>query len=142
VNEARDAAEDLREGLTRLSRRLRNLRQTHGVSASGIALLSRLHRSGPATPKALAEAESATPQTLTRVIAALEEQGLVRRGPDPDDGRGAILEITADGLAVLRSHATVHTAWLAEAISAELTPPEQELLRVAADLLDRLADHR
>jgi len=142
VNEALEAAEDVREGVVRLSHRLRMLRQTHGVSPSGIALLSRLYRGGPATPKALAEAESAAPQTLTRVIAALEEQGLVRRRPDPDDGRGAILEITADGRVVLRSHAAVHVAWLAEAITAELTQAEQELLRVAADLLDRLADHR
>jgi hypothetical protein len=47
-----------------------------------VALLSRLHRDGTATPKALdddddaadVDAEGAQPQTLTRVIATLEER--------------------------------------------------------------------
>jgi DNA-binding MarR family transcriptional regulator len=141
VHEDRAVAADVREGVVRLSRRLRALRQTHGVSDSGIALLSRLHRFGPATPKALASAESSAPQTLTRMLATLEEQALVRRRPDPSDGRGAILEITQKGLAVLREHAAVHVSWLSEAIEAELSESEREIVRVAADLLDRLADH-
>jgi DNA-binding MarR family transcriptional regulator len=142
MTETDDAAIAIREGVVRLSRRLQAQRQEHGVSATGIALLSRLYRGGPASPKALADAESAAPQTLTRVFAALEEQGLVSRRPDPDDGRGAILELTPAGRAVLRAHADVHVAWLSEAMQSELTAAEQEILRVAAALLDRLADHR
>jgi DNA-binding MarR family transcriptional regulator len=138
----RSAAMAIREGVVRLSRRLQAQRQDHGVSTTGIALLSRLYRSGPATPKALADAESAAPQTLTRVIASLEEQGLVTRRPDPHDGRGVILQVTPEGRTVLRSHAATHVAWLSDAMEQELTLAEREILRVAAMLLDRLADHR
>lgn len=139
---AEQAARQVREGVVRLARRLQAQRQDHGVSQTGIALLSRLYRDGTATPKALADAEGAQPQTLTRVFAALEDQGLVSKRGDPADGRQVLLDITPAGLAVLRRHADTHVAWLAAAIEAELTPAEQEIVRVAAILLDRLADHR
>ncbi|HEY7175429.1 MAG TPA: MarR family transcriptional regulator [Micromonosporaceae bacterium] len=136
------AARQVREGVVRLARRLQALRQPHDVSVTGIALLSRLYRDGTATPKALADAEHAQPQTLTRVFAALEEQGLVSRRDDPRDGRQVLLDITADGIAVLRQHSQTHVSWLVHAMDAELTPAEQEIVRVAARLLDRVADHR
>jgi DNA-binding MarR family transcriptional regulator len=41
----------------------------------------------PTTPKALADAEHTQPQSLTRVFASIEEQGLVRSRDDPADGR-------------------------------------------------------
>ncbi len=142
MTETDDAAAAVREGVVRLSRRLQAQRQEHAVSATGIALLSRLYRAGPASPKALAAAESAAPQTLTRVFASLEEDGLVTRRPDPHDGRSAILELAPAGRALLRAHADVHVAWLSDAMAVELTAAERDLLRVAAALLDRLADHR
>jgi DNA-binding MarR family transcriptional regulator len=141
MTETDDAAAAIREGVVRLARRLQAQRQEHAVSGTGIALLSRLYRGGPATPRALADAESAAPQTLTRVFASLEEQGLVSRRPDPQDGRGVILELTPAGRSTLRTHADVHVAWLSEAMQQELTGAERDLLRVAAALLDRLADH-
>ncbi len=112
------------------------------MSPTGIAILSRLYRSGTATPKALADAEDAQPQTLTRVLATLEEQGLIGRGSDPTDRRHVLLDITPAGLAVLRRHAAAHTEWLTEAMEAELSDVEREVLRLAAALMDRLADHR
>jgi len=136
------AARAVREGVVRLARRLQAQRQDHGVSATSIALLARLYRNGTATPKELADAEGAQPQTLTRVIAGLEEQGLVSRRPDPDDGRAVLLDVTGAGIRVLQSHAATHVVWLSAAMEAELTVAEQEILRVAASLLDRLADHR
>ncbi|HEY2795803.1 MAG TPA: MarR family transcriptional regulator [Micromonosporaceae bacterium] len=136
------AAHAVRGAVVRLARKLQSQRQEHGVSATGIALLARLYRGGMATPKALAEAEGAQPQTLTRVIASLEEQHLINRRPDPADGRGVLLDITGEGLLLLRDHAATQTKWLIEAMDAELTSVERDLLRVAAELLDRLADHR
>ncbi len=136
------AARQVREGVVRLARRLQAQRQPHGVSVTGIALLSRLHRGGTATPKALADAERTQPQSLTRVFAALEEQGLVSRRDDPTDGRQVLLDITESGRAVLREHGATHIRWLVEAMEAEFTPAEREIVRIAAQLLDRLADHQ
>jgi DNA-binding MarR family transcriptional regulator len=137
-----DAARQVREGVVRLARRLQSQRQEHGMSSTAVALLSRLYRDGTATPKALADAEGTQPQTLTRVIATLEEQGLITKHDDPSDGRQVLLSITRDGLGVLQQHAATHTSWLAEAMASELTPAEREIVRVAASLLDRLADYR
>ncbi len=140
--DAEVAARAVREGVVRLARRLQAQRQDHGVSPTAIALLGRLYRGGEATPKELADAEFAQPQTLTRAIASLEEGGLVSRRPDPDDGRQVLLDVTTAGLRVLRRHGDTQVAWLVEAMESELTTTEREILRVAATLLEQLADHR
>jgi DNA-binding MarR family transcriptional regulator len=64
---------------------------------------------------------------------------VVRRG-DPSDGRQSLLELTTAGLVALERDAALRERWLAGAMRAELTPAERQLLRVAAGLLDRLAD--
>ena len=58
------------------------------------------------------------------------------------DGRQVLLDITEAGREVLRQHGATHTSWLVEAMDAELTPAEREIVRIAVQLLDRLADHQ
>ena len=140
--ETMDAARTVREAVVRLARRLRAQRADRDVSATGIALLSRLYRNGPATPKALADAQGTQPQTLTRVIAALEKLALINRRPDPTDGRAVLLDVTAEGIRILQVHANHQVGWLSQAMDDELTVAERDILRVAASLLDRLADHQ
>jgi DNA-binding MarR family transcriptional regulator len=134
------AARDVRQGVVRLSRRLRRQPQDHGVTPLGVSVLSRLHQHRALTPRALADVEHVTPQTLTRVLAALEEGGLVTRQGDPADGRQSLLEITPAGLAVLRADSARREEWLATAMATALTPAEQQIVRIAAQLMDRLAD--
>ncbi|OLB64629.1 MAG: hypothetical protein AUI10_10260 [Actinobacteria bacterium 13_2_20CM_2_72_6] len=138
--ELRTAAREVRQSVVRLARRLRTQRQEHGVGNLGVSVLSQLHRHHALTPRALAQAERVTPQTLTRVLAALEERGLVLRRGDPSDGRQSLLELTAAGLDVLRRDSAMREEWLAAAMETELTPAELQIVRVAAELLDRLAD--
>ncbi|HEY2672444.1 MAG TPA: MarR family transcriptional regulator [Rugosimonospora sp.] len=138
--ELRAAVREIRLGVVRLARRLRTQRQDHGVTALGVSVLSRLYRHHTMTPRALAEAEHVTPQTLTRVFAALEVRGLVARHGDPRDGRQSLLEITDAGMRVLREDSARREEWLAAAMTNALTPAEQQVLRIAAGLLDRLAD--
>jgi DNA-binding MarR family transcriptional regulator len=45
----------------------------------------------------LAEIEGVNPTMLSRVVAHLDERGLVRRRPDPDDRRAGLVEVTAQG---------------------------------------------
>jgi DNA-binding MarR family transcriptional regulator len=133
-------ARDLRQGVVRLARRLRTQRQEHGISPLGVSVLSRLHRHHSLTPRAIADGEHVAPQTLTRVLATLEERGLVMRQGDPSDGRQSLLEITPAGLDVLRQDSAQREAWLAAALTAALSPAEQRIVAIAAELLDRLAD--
>jgi DNA-binding MarR family transcriptional regulator len=88
----------------------------------------------------LALLEQSQPQTLTRVLVELEGQGLISRTQDPADRRRAIIAITREGSRVLLDDMRHRDTWLAEAMARALTPTEQQLLHLAADLLDRLVD--
>jgi DNA-binding MarR family transcriptional regulator len=88
----------------------------------------------------LALLEQSQPQTLTRVLAELEGHGLISRTQDLADRRRAIIAITVEGSRVLMDDMRHRDIWLAEAMARTLTPTEQQLLRLAADLLDRLVD--
>lgn len=105
-----------------------------------LAVLSRLYRGGTHTPGELAEAERIHPQSLTRVLATLTSRELITRAPDPSDGRRSLLDITAAGRAVLREYSVQRERWLASAMDRSLSPTEQQLLRLASELLVRVAE--
>lgn len=137
------SADALRRSMARLNRVLRKLRADHGVSAAKLSVLGRLHRAGgPLTAVDLARQESLQPQSLTRIIAELDERGLVRRRPDDTDRRQVLIEISEPGRELLVVDARAQNAWLAAAIEAKLTGMEQGLLALATSLLDRLAEDK
>ncbi|MCU1366626.1 MAG: MarR family transcriptional regulator [Ilumatobacteraceae bacterium] len=84
--------------------------------------------------------ERVQPQSLTRTLNELEADGLIRRRPDVDDGRRALIDLTAAGRKALAAEVAPRDAWLEEAMRAVLSPLERELLRLAAPLLARLGD--
>ncbi|GIH11904.1 MarR family winged helix-turn-helix transcriptional regulator [Rugosimonospora africana] len=137
-----DTARQLRIAVISLARRLRAERQETGVSPLGISVLIRVRREPRLTPKALARAENVAPQTLTRVLASLEHQGLLSRRPDPSDGRQSLLELTTAGRKLLRRDSARREAWLAGAMQEALAPSERQMLRVVAPLLEILAEYK
>jgi DNA-binding MarR family transcriptional regulator len=134
------AATAVRQGTTRLARRLRIERLEPEQTSLEIGILGQLNRRGPATPGALAAAERVQPQSLTRVLASLERQNLAVRQPDDRDRRRSLLAITEAGRQALARDMRQRDAWLARAMALQLTRAEQELLRIAGELQDRLAD--
>jgi DNA-binding MarR family transcriptional regulator len=92
------------------------------------------------SPGDLASAERVQPQSLTRTLTAVEAAGLVARHPDPEDGRRSLLSITPDGRRAIRDDVRQRDAWLAVAMAEVLSPVEQELLRLAGELMERLAE--
>ena len=66
-------------------------------------LLVTIDRTGPARVTDLAAAIGVGKATMSRQVRALEALGLVRRTPDPEDGRAFRLELTESGRA--RYHA-------------------------------------
>jgi DNA-binding MarR family transcriptional regulator len=134
-------ADALRRSLSRLARQLRRLRADHGISAAKLSVLGRLHRHGAAlTAVDLARQERLQPQSLTRIIAELDERGLVSRRPDANDRRQILIEISPQGRELLVLDARAQNAWLAEAMAERLTGMEQALLGLAVRLLDRLGE--
>ncbi len=132
----------LRISVSRLARRLRAERLAHGLepglSDTQLAALAALERHGAMTPGELAEHEKVQPPSMTRVIAALEDRGLVVRGPHATDRRQVMLTATEHGKAVVRQSRTLREAWLARRLQ-ELSPQERSTLRAAAPILEKLS---
>jgi DNA-binding MarR family transcriptional regulator len=138
-------AEELRISIARLSRRLRTLRPSAAgdggpspLSLTQFAALAAIERHGSMTPRELADHEKVQPPSMTRVIAHLEERGLVARRPHPTDGRQVVLNATEAGAALLADERRRKEAWLARRLG-ELTDDEREILRRAAPVIDKLS---
>lgn len=132
-------AASLRVSVMRLGRRLRNERESQGLTLSQMAVLGTLSRCGPSSAGDLAAAEKVKPPSMTRTIAGLERLGLVERGPHASDGRQVVVALTSAAHEVIERDRRRRDAWLARRLN-ELSPDERELLRQVAPLLDRLVD--
>jgi DNA-binding MarR family transcriptional regulator len=87
----------------------------------------------------LAAAERVKPPSMTRVVARLEERGLVRRDHSSDDARVVHVSVTDEGRLAHEEYRKRRDAWLCRQLT-KLTPEERELLAKASDVLDRLAE--
>jgi len=128
----------LRLSVMRLARRLRGQRADFTLTLTQIATLSTLERHGPLTPRELAAHEKVQPPSMTRILATLEELGLVARTPHPTDGRQVLVSLTKPAAAMLREDRRRRDAWLACKL-VELSAGEREVLRAAAPVLEKLA---
>lgn len=131
-------ASQLRTAVARLARRLRQEGAHDETSPSQLIALATLYRDGPMTVGELASSERVKPPTMTRVVAALEEQGYVRREPSPDDGRCVRVLVTDAGRAAHDRYRLRRDEWLAGRLDA-LSAEDLAVLAQASDILDRLA---
>jgi len=129
-------AAHLRVVVARTARRLRQEAGTD-LSPSQTAALATIERHGPLTPSELAARERIQRPTATRVIARLEEAGLVERTADPADGRSSLVSLSAEGRALLKKLRANKDAYLARRLEA-LDPEELAALERAADILERV----
>jgi DNA-binding MarR family transcriptional regulator len=135
-----EIARALRRSVTLLMRRLRLNRTEEVFSPSKLIVLGSLYRSGPATATDLAARERIRPQSLTRLLASLEERGFVRRQPDGTDRRRLLISLTEDGKKALEKDFRRREAWLATAMTRYLSAAEREALFYASRLLDRIME--
>lgn len=136
-----DTAHQLHYSALRLVRLLRTDRaKKNNLSWSGLAVLGRLNQKGEATATELAALFRVQPQSLTRLIAELERDRLITRQPNEADRRQNLLKITEAGARILIEDIGHQRDLLAKTIAEVLTPTELELLRLAAGLIDRLAE--
>jgi DNA-binding MarR family transcriptional regulator len=132
-----ELASTLRVSVMRLGRRLRAERVVTDLSLTQMSALGTLDRHGPLTPRELAAHEKVQPPSMTRVLAGLEERGLILRTPHETDGRQHLVSLTADAKALLKEDRRRRDAWLAQRL-AELTQEERDVLRAAAPVIERL----
>jgi DNA-binding MarR family transcriptional regulator len=103
---------------------------------AALVLLFPLARLGPLRQGALADLVHADPSTVSRHVAALVEQGLVRRVADESDGRASRLHVTDAGSAALEALCRERENHLSQVTAAW----DVEDLSMFTTLLGRLID--
>jgi len=132
-----ELAARLRLAVTRLHRRLRQ-QSVGGLTPSQAAALAATERLEAPTLGELAVAEAVQPPSMTRIVAALEAQGLVGRVVDPEDRRVTRVEVSPAGRVVLDRNRSLKDVFLAEQLH-RLTPDEREALGELTRLVEKLA---
>lgn len=136
-----DTADRLHSAAIHLLRRLRREDDASGIPGPRLSALSVIVYRGPITLGELAAAEQVRPPTMTRVVRTLEEEGLVRRESDPEDGRIVRLRATPAGARVLERGRARRIAALARELGA-LPAAELAALQGALDVLERVVGAR
>jgi DNA-binding MarR family transcriptional regulator len=135
-----ELAEELRLAVRRLTARLRQESAGDELTQSQRAVIARLDAQGPSTIAALARAEAVRPQSMGATVAVIEAEGLVRRSPDPRDGRRAVISLTDAGRRTLAENRARRQEWLEGAMEARLSQAELATLRDAVAVLNRLVE--
>src|ERR671936_1374387 len=131
-----EAADRFHSAAIHALRHVRREDPASGLSAARLSALSVLVFGGPRTLGELAAAEHVRPATMTRIVQALEQDGLARRESDPDDGRVRRLHATAKGERVLWRGRESRVEKLA-ALLSRLSADEVAHVRNAAELVER-----
>ena len=129
-------AADLRIAVGQLIRRLRaeNL-----FPLTQTWVLGRLDREGPASVSELAQVLRVRPQSMAQTVGDLEADAFVRRSPDPDDRRRALVSLTEAGRQRIEADRAAREGWLVKALE-ELPEADRETIEHSVAILSRLAD--
>ena len=134
--EVLEVADHLHSAAIHLLRRLRVRDRESGIGPSQLSALSVLVFGGPRSLGELADAEQVRPPTMSRIVAGLENAGLIRR-QSTDDKRRIRLEPTAKGTKILQEGRKRRVDSLANAL-ALLAPAELQQLDEAVRLIENL----
>jgi len=134
--EAIQVADRLHSAAIHLLRRLRVRDLASGIGPAQLSALSVLVFGGPRSLGELADAEQVRPPTMSRIVAGLERDGLVRRRPT-EDKRRVSLEATAKGTKILQEGRQRRVESLAVAVQL-LDVTEVQKLGELTELLERI----
>lgn len=136
-DDAAIVADRLHSAAIHLLRRLRREDAATGVGPARLSALSVLVFGGPMSLGRLAAAEQVRPPTMSRIVAALEADGLVARRADPADARQVVLRATRAGASVLQKGRRRRLESLARRLRP-LEPPQLATLAEAAGLIEQI----
>ena len=112
------------------------MRGRWGSRRARASALSVLVFGGTCSLTELAEAEQVTPATMSKLVAALEREKLVRRYPDVNDARAIRLEATARARRILE-RGRARRLDVLEGLLAEASRAEVDAVRAAAEVLEQ-----
>ena len=129
----------LRRVIVRLARQLNTTSTGEGLTPTQASVLGLIDYRGPLGLAELAELEGLNPTMVSRIIRKLDDDGLIRRLPDPSDLRAARVEITAEGTRVNERVRELRTKVVSECVERL---PEQTAkgLMAALPAMEALAE--
>jgi DNA-binding MarR family transcriptional regulator len=109
----------------------RQLQQDSGLPHAYYEILVRLSEAPERALRMsqLASTSLSSRSRISHAVARLEESGWVRRRPCPDDRRGALAELTDEGLAYLQAAAPGHVEAVRTCLFDPLRPEQVAALR-------------
>ena len=137
MSSARETADRIHSASIHLLRRVAREDAAVGVSPARLSALSVLVFAGPKTVSELAAMERVKVPTMSRLVAAMEGEGLVRRDPHGTDARAVVLSATAKGRRVLDRGRDLRLSLL-ERLLSSASAHELATVREAAEIVDRL----
>jgi DNA-binding MarR family transcriptional regulator len=112
-----------------------------GLTFESFSVLVTLRRSGPPyqlNPTALYRESLLTSGAITNRIDRVEDAGLVRRLPDPNDRRGTIVRLTPQGVALADRAIARHFANMGQLLASLESADREQLTALLAKLLSSL----
>jgi DNA-binding MarR family transcriptional regulator len=137
--DAEHVADRLHSAAIHLLRQVRREDAATGLSAARLSALSVVVFGGPLTLGELAAAEQVSAPTISRIAAALDAEGLLRRTADAGDARAVRVRATPKGTRVLQQGRRRRVARLAAALR-ELPARDLATLDAAAEVLHRVLE--
>lgn len=128
-------ADRLHSAAIHLLRGIRGADPETGLSPARLSALSVVVFGGPLTLGALANAEQVRAPTMSAIVNGLEEAGLVRREPDPQDRRAVRVRATRRGVRLLERARRRRLETLAERLEG-LGGEELRTLESAAEIVE------
>ncbi|GGM17984.1 MarR family winged helix-turn-helix transcriptional regulator [Pseudomonas asuensis] len=125
--------------LTLIGRRLKRGAQVGQLSLNEMLVMSAVEQLGKeATPSAIAAHVSLRSSNLAELLSDLEAKGFIVRRQALPDRRKTLVELSLQGLRILKQCQKLQTDWLRQAIKTRLTPDEQNQLLATGTLLEKL----
>jgi DNA-binding MarR family transcriptional regulator len=134
---ARETADRIHSASIHLLRRVAREDVATGVSAARLSALSVLVFAGPKTISELATMERVKLPSMSRLVAGMEEDGLVARRPHEHDARACVLSATRKGRRLLERGRELRLSAL-ERLLAGASARELAVVSEAAEIVDRL----
>jgi DNA-binding MarR family transcriptional regulator len=134
-----EAVARLRVVVAKLGRQLRTTQAGAGLTPTQISVLFSVARRGPLRLSELAEIEGLNPTMLSRVIAQLTDDDLLKRAADPSDRRAALVDATARGRRLREKINRERNRVLSLELDG-LSPAARESIMAALPALEALAD--
>ncbi len=120
-----------------VGRRLRHIDAAYGLSSSRVSAMAHLAFHGVDNVGQLAAHEGVSRPSMTRLVRDMESDGLVRRSPDANDGRGVLVALTKKGRALVEKIRTEKIALIAAHVNT-LDPAARRALRLTLENLHAL----